>query len=130
MDVDVAVHMASENWDRLILVMNKMGLLPRAPIRPESLVDPLVRQAMVEEKKVLVFTFIHPDEPSLRLDVFLRPELSYEALKPHVLPMDIGGLSLQVISPGKRLALKKGIQPARQKDLPDIAVLEEKLKKE
>ena len=128
MDVDVAVHMASANWDRLILVMNKMGLLPRAPIRPESLVDPLVRQTMVEEKKALVFTFIHPNGPSLQLDVFLRPEHSYEALKPHAQPMDIGGLSLQVISPGKLLALKKGIHPVRQKDLLDIAVLEAKLK--
>ena len=130
MDVDVAVHMASANWDRLILVMNKMGLVPRAPVRPETLADPKVRQAMVEEKKALVFTFIHPYEPSLQLDVFLRPELSYEALKPHAQPMDIGELSLQVASPGKLLALKKGIQPARQKDLLDIAVLEAKIKKE
>jgi hypothetical protein len=130
MDVDVAVHMASANWDRLILVMNKMGLVPRAPVRPETLADPKVRQAMVEEKKALVFTFIHPDEPSLQLDVFLRPELSYEALKPYAQPMDIGGLSLQVTSPVKLLALKKGIQPVRQKDLLDIAALEAKIKKE
>jgi hypothetical protein len=67
-----------------------MGLMPRAAIRPESLVDPLVRRAMVEKKKALVFTFIHPDEPSLQLDIFLRPELSYEAIKPHAQPMDIG----------------------------------------
>ena len=78
----------------------------------------------------MVFTFIHPDEPSLQLDVFLRPELSYEALKPRALPMDIGGLSLQVISPGKLLALKKGIQPARQKDLLDIAALEAKIQQD
>ena len=130
MDVDVAIYMDPINWDRLILVMNKMGLVPRAPVRPETLADPKVRQAMVEEKKALVFTFIHPDEPSLQLDVFLRPELSYEALKPHAQPMDIGELSLQVASPGKLLALKKGIQPARQKDLLDIAVLEAKIKKE
>ena len=130
MDVDVAIYMDPLNWDRLIQVMNKMGLVPRAPVRPETLADPKVRQAMVEEKKALVFTFIHPDEPSLQLDVFLRPELSYEVLKPHAQPMDIGGLSLQVISPSKLLALKKGIQPARQKDLLDIAVLEAKIKKE
>ena len=130
MDVDVAIYMDPLNWDRLIQVMNKMGLVPRAPVRPETLADPKVRQAMVEEKKALVFTFIHPDEPSLQLDVFLRPELSYEALKPHAQPMDIGELSLQVASPGKLLALKKGIQPVRQKDLLDIAVLEAKIKKE
>ena len=130
MDVDVAIYMDPLNWDRLIQVMNKMGLVPRAPVRPETLADPKVRQAMVEEKKALVFTFIHPDEPSLQLDVFLRPELSYEALKPHAQPMDIGGLSLQLISPSKLLDLKKGIQPVRQKDLLDIAVLEAKIKKE
>ncbi|NBR63922.1 MAG: hypothetical protein EBT77_06410, partial [Verrucomicrobia bacterium] len=57
MDVDVAIHMDSANWGRLIGVMNKMGLLPRAPVRPETLIDPKVRQAMVEEKQALVFTF-------------------------------------------------------------------------
>ena len=127
MDVDVAIYMDPMNWDRLIQVMNKMGLVPRAPVRPETLADPKVRQAMVEEKQALVFTFVNPDEPILQLDVFLRPELSYEALKPHAQTMDIGGLSLQVISPGKLLALKKRIQPARQKDLLDIAALEAKI---
>jgi len=44
--------------------------------------------------------------------------------------MDLGGLSLQVVSPSKLLALKKEVQPVRQKDLLDIAVLEAKIKKE
>jgi hypothetical protein len=79
MDVDVAVHMESANWDRLVRVMSKMGLLPRAPIRPEALVDPEVRQPMVKEKPALAFTFVHPDEPSLQLDVFFRPELSCQS---------------------------------------------------
>jgi len=43
--------------------------------------------------------------------------------------MEIGQVSCQVISPGKLLALKKGIQPQRPKDLLDIAVLESKVKK-
>ena len=129
MDVDVAIHMDSTNWDRLIGVMNKMGLLPRAPVRPETLIDPKVRQAMVEEKQALVFTFVHPDEPILQLDTFLRPELSYEALKPHAQWLEIGELRCQVISPAKLLALKKEIRPQRPKDLLDIAVLESKIKK-
>lgn len=129
MDVDVAIQLDSTNWDRLIVVMNKMGLLPRAPVRPKTLIDPKVRQAMVEEKQALVFTFVHPDEPILQLDVFLRPELSYEALKPHAQAMEIGPLSCQVISPAKLLALKREIRPQRPKDLLDIAVLESKVKK-
>ena len=129
MDVDVAVHMDSDNWDRLIGIMNQMGLLPRAPVRPETLIDPKVRQAMLEEKQAMVFTFVHPDEPSLQLDVFLRPELSYESLKSHAQWMELGDIRLKILSPAKLLALKKGIQPQRPKDLLDIAVLESKIKK-
>jgi hypothetical protein len=129
MDVDVAIHMDSANWDRLIGVVNKMGLLPRAPVRPESLIDPKVRQAMVEEKQALVFTFVHPDDPSLQLDVFLRPELSYEVLKSHAQWLELGDMRLRILSPTKLLELKKGIRPQRSKDLLDIAVLEAKLKK-
>jgi hypothetical protein len=129
MDVDVAIHMDSANWDRLIGVMNKMGLLPRAPVRPETLIDPKVRQAMVEEKNALVFTFVHPDEPSLQLDVFLRPELSYESLEAHSDWMELADIRLKILSPSKLLELKKGIQPQRPKDLLDIAVLETKIKK-
>ena len=129
MDVDVAVHMDSANWDRLIGIMNQMGLLPRAPVRPETLIDPKVRQAMVEEKQALVFTFVHPDEPILQLDVFLRPELSYEVLKSHAQWLELGDMRLRILSPTKLLELKKGIQPQRPKDLLDIAVLEAKIKK-
>ncbi|NDA10567.1 MAG: hypothetical protein EBZ07_06955, partial [Verrucomicrobia bacterium] len=129
MDVDVAIHMDSANWDRLIGVMNKMGLLPRAPVRPETLIDPKVRQAMVEEKQALVFTFVHPDDPSLQLDVFLRPELSYESFKSHAQWMELGDIKLKILSPAKLLELKKGIRPQRSKDLLDITVLEAKIKK-
>jgi hypothetical protein len=129
MDVDVAIHMDSANWDRLIGVMNKMGLLPRAPVRPETLIDPKVRQAMVEEKNALVFTFVHPDEPSLQLDVFLRPELSYESLEAHSDWMELADIRLKILSPSKLLELKKGIRPQRSKDLLDITVLEAKIKK-
>jgi hypothetical protein len=130
MDVDVAIYMDPMNWDRLIQVMNKMGLVPRAPVRPETLADPKVRQAMVEEKQALVFTFVNPDEPILQLDVFLRPELSYESLKPHVQWMEVGGIRFQIISPGRLLALKKAIQPQRPKDLLDIAALEAKIQQD
>jgi hypothetical protein len=129
MDVDVAIHMDSANWGRLIGVMNQMGLLPRAPVRPETLIDPKVRQTMVEEKQALVFTFVHPDDPSLQLDVFLRPELSYEVLKSHAQWLELGDMRLRILSPTKLLELKKGIRPQRSKDLLDIAVLEAKLKK-
>ena len=65
----------------------------------------------------------------MQLDVFLRPELSYESLKSHAQWMELGDIRLKILSPAKLLSLKKGIQPQRPKDLLDIAVLESKIKK-
>ena len=129
MDVDVAVQIDSANWNRLVGVMGKAGMMPRAPVQPETLIDPKVREAMVREKQALVFTFVHPGDPLLQLDVFLRPGLSYEALKPHAQWLEIGELRCQVISPAKLLALKKEIRPQRPKDLLDIAFFESKINK-
>jgi len=125
MDVDVAVMMQEKNWERLVKVTENFGLIPRVPLNPRSLIDPAVRRVVLDEKKAIVFTFLHPDRPSLQLDVFLRPDLAYEVLLQDAEWMNLEGRKIQVLNRQKLLALKKGIQPPRPKDLLDIAALEE-----
>ena len=125
MDVDVAVMMQEKNWERLVKVTENLGLIPRVPLNPRSLIDPAVRRVVLDEKKAIVFTFLHPDRPSLQLDVFLRPDLAYEVLLQDAEWMNLEGRKIQVLNRQKLLALKKGIQPPRPKDLLDIAALEE-----
>jgi len=124
MDVDVAVMMQEKNWERLVKVTENLGLIPRVPLNPRSLIDPAVRRVVLDEKKAIVFTFLHPDRPSLQLDVFLRPDLAYEVLLKDAQWMNLEGRKIQVLNRQKLLALKKAIQPPRPKDLLDIAALE------
>lgn len=124
MDVDVAVMMREKNWERLVEVTENLGLIPRVPLNPRSLIDPAVRRVVLDEKKAIVFTFLHPDRPSLQLDVFLRPDLAYEVLLHDAQWMNLEGRKIQVLNRQKLLALKKAIQPPRPKDLLDIAALE------
>ena len=124
MDVDVAVMMQEKNWERLVEVTENLGLIPRVPLNPRSLIDPAVRRVVLDEKKAIVFTFLHPDRPSLQLDVFLRPDLAYEVLSQDAQWMNLEGRKIQVLNRQKLLALKKAIQPPRPKDLLDIAALE------
>jgi hypothetical protein len=63
MDVDLAVAMTPQNLPIFLKVMKDSGLRPRVPIAPETLLDPRVVQAIVEEKHALVFSFLDPDEP-------------------------------------------------------------------
>ena len=124
MDVDVAVMMKEKNRERLVEVTKNLGLIPRVPLNPRSLMDPAVRRVVLEEKKAIVFTFLHPDRPSFQLDVFLRPDLAYETLLQDAEWMSLEGRKIQVLNRQKLLALKKNIQPPRPKDLLDIAALE------
>ena len=60
--------------------MASQGLVPRVPVKPESLLDPDVRKMIVEKKNALV---IELKDPRRHVDIFLREDLSYATLHEH-----------------------------------------------
>ena len=120
MDVDVAVQMQPENFGKFVAVMSQLGLKPRVPLPPASLLDPDVVRMLVEEKHALVFTFVDPDRPFRQVDLFLRDDLSYASLIDDVEWKDVCGFRVRVISRRRLLAIKQAIQPPRAKDCIDI----------
>jgi len=123
MDVDLAVAMTPSNLPVFLRVMRELGLRPRVPIAPETLLEPQVVKTIVEDKQALVFSFLDPDVPIRQVDIFLRPDLAYEALLPESEWMAIDDFSVRVLNKKKLLSLKLGIQPPRAKDAVDIEFL-------
>lgn len=123
MDVDLAVLMQPANLGRFLKVMANLGLKPRVPIPPESLLEPETIRMMLEEKHALVFSFLDPDRPIRHVDMFLRPDLAYESLLPDSEWVALGSLRLRVVGKRRLLAIKLGIQPPRLKDALDIEFL-------
>jgi hypothetical protein len=123
LDLDVAVNLTPANLERFIAVMASQGLVPRVPVEPESLLDPDVRKVIVEEKNALVFTFIDLKDPRRHVDMFLRDDLSYEVLNEHCDRVDFDGRKVAITSVEKLLEIKEAIDPPRDKDQLDIAVL-------
>jgi len=80
MDVDVAVATDSENFTKFLSVMQKLGLKPRVPIDPQSILDQKVLDQIIHEKQALVFSFIDPDLPSRQVDMFLRSDPNHHAM--------------------------------------------------
>ena len=120
MDVDLAVLMAPLNLRKFLVVMDRLGLRPRVPIPPLSLLDPAVVRTIVEEKHALVFSFLDVDRPTRQVDIFLRSDLSYDTLLPDTEWADMGGFKVRIITKKKLLAIKLAIVPPRTKDLLDI----------
>jgi alpha-beta hydrolase superfamily lysophospholipase len=77
--VDVAVATDQANFAKFVLVMEKLGLKPRVPIDPRSLLDSGVMDHIIHEKQALVFSFLDPDLPAWQVAMFLRSDLSHQA---------------------------------------------------
>jgi hypothetical protein len=123
LDLDISVDMRPENIRRLIQTMSGLGLVPRAPVPPETLLHPGAIEKIIKEKGALVFTFLDPKDPLRHVDVFLTQELSYEALAPDAPIRKLDGYDVRVVSAKHLLRLKQAIRPPRDKDILDIAML-------
>lgn len=123
LDLDVAVNLTPANLAKFIAVMESQGLVPRVPVKPESLLDPEVRRMIVEEKNALVFTFMDLKDPRRHVDMFLRDDLSYETLNAASEQVLLDGQAVKVVGKRKLLAIKEAIDPPRDKDQLDVAML-------
>lgn len=123
MDVDLAVATDYENFSKFLDVMERLGLKPRVPIDPLSLLNDKVLAHIIHEKKALVFSFVDPDRPTRHVDMFLRSDLNHSALVDHVETLEFHGKSLKVVTKEKLLEIKLAIDPPRLKDQIDIEFL-------
>lgn len=123
-DLDLALMMNPENLNRFLAVMTLEGMVPRAPIPAESILDPQVLESIVRDKGALVFTFVDPQNACKQVDFFLTADKSYEALINETLSIDLDqDQSLKVLTIDKLIAMKRTIEPLRTKDQQDITEL-------
>ncbi|MDF7826094.1 hypothetical protein P4B35_18835 [Pontiellaceae bacterium B12227] len=123
LDLDVSVNLIAENLEQFIAVMNELGLKPRVPVPPESLLDADFRQMIVDEKNALVFTFLDLDDPRKHVDMFLTDDLSYEVMAGSCREIGLDGRVVKIAGISKLLELKESIDPPRDKDQIDIKTL-------
>jgi hypothetical protein len=130
MVIDLAVSMDQENLSALIIVMQKIGMIPRVPVPAKTLLDPDKRRIMVEEKNAIVFTFIDNKNPYRQVDIFLQNENLYTELIEDAPVIKISGYEIPVISLNKLILMKKNVNPPREKDISDIRELTRKMNNE
>jgi predicted nucleotidyltransferase len=124
MDLDIALDFEPENVARFGEAMDALGLRPLVPMPVRALADPIMVRMMVEEKNAIVFMLADPAMPLRKVDVFLAVALRYENLEKDSIPVEIPGIPLRVVSLERLLALKRAVDPPRDKDLFDIRAIE------
>jgi len=128
MDLDIALDLSPENVRRFREAADALGLRPLVPVPIEALSNPELVRMMVEEKHAIVFMLADPRMPLRKIDVFLTEQLGYESLAADSIPVEIPGIPLRIVSLERLLALKRSVNPPRDKDLFDIRAIERLLR--
>lgn len=123
MDLDISLDMVPENIHRFLKTARDLGLVPRAPVPADSLLDPETVKGFIRDKNARVFTFWDPQSPYRQIDVFLTDDQAYSLLKDHTVAAKVDGRTVRVLSMEKLLELKRRIQNPRDKDRLDIEAL-------
>jgi hypothetical protein len=126
-DLDIAIDFKPENVKKFIVAMKQLGLTPRAPVRPEVLLDKNMRDNLMKEKHAFVYTLLDINNPFRQVDVFLSDENSYATLIAKSELLKIGGQRIRVVSVKDLISMKQKVRPRREKDGFDIKMLKKLL---
>lgn len=121
-DLDLILHLENDNVLRFVSLMKALGYIPRLPVDPADFSNEKIREQWINEKHMMVFSFIKPDNPFETIDIFVREPMPFDELWKHRLEVPAFGLKIKVIGKRDLIALKK--LSGRDKDEFDIQQLE------
>lgn len=120
-DVDLVIDLEPTAALRTIEVLQGLGLKPVAPVPARSFADPEVRERWVEEKHMVVFSMVHPSDPTRVVDLFARNPMPFEELWQRSQLVYMSGCPVRVAALADLIAMKQAA--GRSEDLADVALL-------
>lgn len=121
-DLDLMLDLNKDNLSKFIPTMEKLGYVPKVPVKAAEFIDPQKREMWVREKNMKVFSFYDPKRHTHLIDIFVENPIDFEEAYPRRMDSNIGNLKIPVISLDdlKKLKLLSG----REQDIQDIKELE------
>ena len=120
-DIDLVLSMNEENLSKIIALTKELGLKPKMPIKAETLKDPARLKQLRQEKNMRAFSFDHPDDPSIVIDVMVEDLLPFEAAYQRRKIMRAWGISVSTVSLEDLIGIKQA--SGRDQDLADVEAL-------
>jgi predicted nucleotidyltransferase len=120
-DIDLVVDLAEGQAVKDVAALERLGMVPRAPVAAREFTDPARRRAWIDEKGMRVFSMHDPRHPLVEIDLFVDPPIPFDALRSRASLVAMGGVEVPVASIDDLIAMKR--LAGRAKDLEDIAAL-------
>lgn len=117
-DLDLILHLTESNVLSFLNMIKDLGFVPRLPVDAEAFADPEHRRVWATEKNMLVFSFVHQNDPIQVIDIFIQEPKPFNDLFSNRLDVPFGNLKLRVIGKTDLIEMKE--RAGRPKDLYDI----------
>ena len=118
-DVDVSVHLTTDNLERLANALKRLGFVPRVPAPITELADPKTRRLWTVKKGMKVYSFMEPDgTPPRNVDVMVEPLKNFEAVYRKRTTATLRGVPVPLVPVSVLAAMKR--KAGRLKDLQDV----------
>ena len=118
-DVDLSVHLTTDNLERLVKAIRRLGFVPRVPAPIIGLADPKTRQLWTRQKGMKVYSFIEPyGRPPRNIDVMVEPLKDFDAVYRRRKTAVLRGVPVPLIPVNELARMKR--KAGRLQDLQDV----------
>ncbi|MFH1132183.1 MAG: nucleotidyl transferase AbiEii/AbiGii toxin family protein [Pseudomonadota bacterium] len=120
-DLDLVIDFETDNVQKLVDALTRLGFRPRAPVLASQLVDPDRRREWYEQKGMRAFSFQQPDHPLEVVDILIDTQINYDYLIKDAERIDAGQFNIMIASLQNLIQMKQGT--GRTQDEADIDAL-------
>lgn len=118
-DVDLCIHLTSENLERLAGALERIGFVPRIPAPITGLADPKTRRLWTRQRNMKVYSFVEPQGTLPRnIDIMVEPLKSFDAAYRRRTMVTLRGVPVPVIPVNELARMKQ--KAGRLQDLQDV----------
>lgn len=121
-DLDLILDLEQSNALAFVQMMSDLGYRPKIPVQAEDFADASLREKWIEEKGMMVFSFMHAQNLLETIDVFVREPRPFGELWDRRFEVRAFDLTIRVLGREDLITLKR--EAGREKDNFDIRELE------
>lgn len=121
-DVDLVIDLDEENTRRALETLTGLGLRPLLPVNALDFANAETRRDWSENRNLKVFSLLHPRNPLLTVDLFVRDPIPFDELWLRADSVSVGNVSVRIASIRDLIRMKR--EAGRAQDQQDIEKLE------
>lgn len=126
-DIDIIISMDEDNISTLIESLKELGYIPRLPVDPKGLINPLIVRDWIEKRNLKAFTFYNKKDNFKEIDIVLSHPLTFDQAYQNKIVKKVEKIKINLIAIEDLITMKNSA--GRKQDLSDVKLLK-KLKEE